>query len=183
MTDVAVVATGIVVTVKVVDMLPAGTVIEGGTVAAVVLLLCKVTIAPPVGATPLSVTVPVELFPPTTEVGLNDSADRVGALTVSVAAAWLTPYVPEILTEVFAATAAVVTVNVADVVPVVTVTLAGTCATELLLLDNATTAPPFGAAALRVTVPVEEVPPSTDVGFSVREVRVVCGGVTVNVAV
>jgi hypothetical protein len=37
----------------------------------------------------------------------------------------------------------------------------------MLLLDRVTTAPPAGAAAARVTVPVDEVPPTTDVGFSV----------------
>jgi len=49
-----------------------------------VLLLCKVIVAPPAGALPLKVRVPVELFPPTTEVGLLVIDERVAALTVSV---------------------------------------------------------------------------------------------------
>jgi len=48
------------------------------------------------------------------------------------------------------------------------VTLAGTAATEELLLARLTTAPPLGAAALSVTVPWEELPPSTAVGFKLR---------------
>ena len=39
------------------------------------------------------------------------------------------------------------------------VTLAGTLATAGLLLDSATTAPPFGAPALKTSVPLELFPP------------------------
>jgi hypothetical protein len=70
-----------------------------------------------------------------------------------------------------AATALVLTVNVAVVVPAATVTLDGTWATAVLLLESATVAPPAGAAPLSVTVPVEEFPPVTLVGFSEREER------------
>ena len=76
----------------------------------------------------------------------------------------------------------VVTVKVALVAPAATVTLAGTVATAVLLLDSVTTAPPLGAAPLRVTVPCEELPPVTLVGFSVSEDRVTAGE-TVSVAV
>lgn len=169
-TDDVLLATALVVTAKVVDVLPAGTVTEVGTCAAVVLLLCSVTTAPPPGAAPFSVTVPVELFPPTTEVGFSERADRVAALTVSVAA-WLTPYVPVMLTELLAATALVVTVNVAKVLPAVTVTLAGACATEVLLVDRVTTTPPVAAGPVRVTVPVEELPPVTLAGLKDTELR------------
>lgn len=64
------------------------------------------------------------------------------------------------------------TVNVALVAPAATVTLAGVLATVVLLLDSVTTAPPAGAAPLSVTVPVEEFPPVTLVGFSVSDARV-----------
>ena len=86
------------------------------------------------------------------------------------------------VTEVEAGTARVVTVNVALVAPVGTVTLAGTVATAVLLLERETMAPPVGAGPLSVTLPVEGDPPLTLVGFSASEVRV-GGGVTVREAV
>lgn len=63
-------------------------------------------------------------------------------------------------------TATVVTEKVVVVCPAGTVTLpAETCATAVLLLDNVTIAPPVGAGPVRVTVPLEEVPPVTLAGF------------------
>jgi hypothetical protein len=84
------------------------------------------------------------------------------------------------VTDVELNTALVVTVNVAVVAPAVTVTLGGTCAAPLLL-DSATAAPPAGAFPLNVTVPVDEVPPCTLVGFSVTEATV--EGFIFNVAI
>jgi hypothetical protein len=75
------------------------------------------------------------------------------------------------VTVVDAATALVLTVNVAVVAPAATVTLEGTLAAVVLLLKSATCAPPAGAASLKVTVPVEEFPPVTLVGFSEIEER------------
>ncbi len=70
-------ATALVLTVKVALVAPAATVTLEGTVAAVVLLLESVTCAPPAGAGPLSVTVPVEdCAPPTTLVGFSESEER-----------------------------------------------------------------------------------------------------------
>jgi hypothetical protein len=81
------------------------------------------------------------------------------------------------------ATALVVMVNGAVVAPTGTVTLAGTCATDTLLLDNVMTAPPAGAGPFRVTVPVDEVPPITEVGLILTELRLMAGAVTVSPAV
>ena len=60
------------------------------------------------------------------------------------------------------------------------VTLDGTVA-DVLLLEIFTTTPPEPAAAVSVTVPVDEAPPSRLTGFSVTEARV--GAVIVKMAV
>jgi hypothetical protein len=84
---VALEATGLVVTEKVAVVAPAATVTDAGTWAAAVLELVSVTTAPPVGAGPESVTVPVEGLLPTTEVGLTLTPLRaaVAGVTVNVA--------------------------------------------------------------------------------------------------
>jgi len=88
------------------------------------------------------------------------------------------------VTEVTLATALVLTENVALVAPAATVTLAGTCAAVVLLLVRDTVAPPLGAAPLSVTVPVDELPPVTLVGFTETEDRDTdAAGFTVSVAV
>jgi hypothetical protein len=83
--------------------------------------------------------------------------------TVSVAFA-VFPYCPEIVTGVELATALVVMVKVAEVLPAGTDTLAPTFATAVLPLDSVTIAPPAGAAEFSVTVPIEELPPATEEG-------------------
>src|SRR6202011_2627083 len=57
-------------------------------------------------------------------------------------------------------------------------TLAGTVASAGFELDKVTVAPPVGAGDANVTVPVEELPPVTLVGFS-ESIR--AAGVTVTV--
>ena len=74
-----------VLTVKVALVLPAGMVTLAGTLAAA-LLLESTTCAPPAGAGPVSVTVPVEVCtPPTTLLGFSVSEDTVGGVTESEA--------------------------------------------------------------------------------------------------
>jgi len=92
-------------------------------------------------------------------------------------------YEAEIVTEVETRTTDVLTAKVALVAPAGTVTLEGTLAAPLLL-ESMTCAPPAGAGAPSVTVPVEVCrPPITLVGFSVSEETVGSGGgVTVSVA-
>ena len=76
--------TAAVLTVKLAVVAPAATVTLAGTVAAA-LLLESVTCAPPEGAGPFRVTVPVEGDPPVTLAGLTETAERVGRLMVNVA--------------------------------------------------------------------------------------------------
>jgi hypothetical protein len=81
------------------------------------------------------------------------------------------------VTDVEAVTLLVLTVNIALLAPAATVTLAGTVAAAVLPLERETTAPPLGAGPLRVTVPVEGVPPVTLSGLSATEESVAepCG--------
>ena len=75
------------------------------------------------------------------------------------------------VTVVDALTTLVLTANVALVAPATTVTLAGVLATVVSLLESVTCMPPAGAAPLNVTVPVEELPPTTLAGFNAIEER------------
>jgi len=92
----------------------------------------------------------------------------------------------EIVTGVDAVTLLVVALNTALVAPGFTVTLDGTAATPVLLLESDTLAPPAGAALDSVTTPCHGEPPVTVDGLSARFCRVVDGAaeeVTVSVAV
>jgi len=169
------VATALVLTVNVALLAPAATITLVGTVAAALLPLERETVAPPAGAGPLNVTVPVEGDPPVTLVGFSVSEERVGRAcgsTVSEAVLVTPAYDAEMVTGVDAVTALVLTVNVALLAPAAIVTLADTLAAPLLL-ESSTCAPPVSAGPLSVTVPVEDcAPPVTLVGFSVSEERV-----------
>src|SRR5260370_1308444 len=68
------------------------------------------------------------------------------------------------VTGVDVVTALVLTVNVALLAPAATVTLAGTVAVDVLLLERETTAPPVSAGPLSVIVPVEGCAPPTPLG-------------------
>jgi len=159
----------LVVTVKVAVVAPAGTVTPlAGTLAAA-LLLESITCAPPAGAGPFSVTVPVDVpsGPPITLVGFRVSEDTIGGRTVSVAVCVPPPNDAEMVTAVDVATALVLSVKVAVVAPAGTVTLEGTLAAALLL-ESRTCAPHAGAGPLSVTVPVgEDVAPVRLVGLKV----------------
>jgi hypothetical protein len=160
--------TGFVLTVNVAVVAPPTAVTLEGTVAAAVLLLLSVTTAPPAAAGSFSVTVPADEVPPTTGVGLTLAELTTGASTVSPALC-VPLKVAETVTVVLLATGLVLIVNVAVVAPPATVTLAGTVAAAVLLLLSVTTAPPAGATALSVTVPVDEAPPVTVLGLRVTE--------------
>jgi hypothetical protein len=163
--------TALVLTVKVAVVAPLATVTLDGTAATAVLVLESATTAPPLGAGPLRLTVPVEGVPPVTLEGLRPSEESVtgGGITVSDAVRVAPPYDAEMVTDVVVDTTLVLTVKVAVVAPLATVTLDGTEATAVLLLESDTTAPPPGAGALRVTQPVEGVPPTTLAGLRLSE--------------
>ena len=154
---------------------PARMVTLGGTVTTAGLLLDRETTAPPLGALPLSVTAPEEDNPPTTGLGLKVSEVRVGpdggcGVTVSEAVCVTPELEAEIVTVVELDVALVETGNAAAIVdPGAMLTLGGTVATEVLLLDKEKTAPPLGAGALRMISPVEAFPPLRLVGFNVTE--------------
>ena len=160
-------ATAEVVTLNVALFDPAATVTVAGTFALETLVVKLIT-APPDGAGPLRVAVPVDGEPPTTDVGASVIDVSVAAVILSEALADEAPSVAVRVADVVVTTAAVVTVNVAVVAPAETVTVEGTPA--LVVLDVIATAmPPVGAALPSVNVPVEDVPPMTDVGATVKE--------------
>lgn len=86
------------------------------------------------------------------------------ALTPKVTVFVAPPAVPEMITVVLLCTLLVVTLKLADWAPAGTVTLAGTFATDVLLLESVTTVPPPGASALIDTVPCDVLPPVTVAG-------------------
>jgi hypothetical protein len=155
----------------------AGTVTEGGTVAAA-LSDDRVTAKPPACAGAERVTVPVDGAPPVNEVGLRVTEESTSAtgLIVSVAGFVTAAAEAVMVAVVMVPTDVVETLNVADVAPWATVTLAGTVAATLSLV-RFTTKPPEGAMLEMITVPVEEVPPLTEAGASARDER--SGGLTV----
>jgi hypothetical protein len=94
-----------------------------------------------------------------------------GAFTVSIAVRVTPPAAAVMVTLVAEATEVVATVKVAVVAPAATVTEAGTVA-DALLEERVTAVPPAGAAAVSVTVPVDDAPPVTEAGLTETAERV-----------
>lgn len=130
-------------------VVPANTVTLTGTVADP-FELDSVTTTAEDGA-PLKLTVPVEVFPPTTVEGLSTRFETVSGPGCTTSVAVREPAVMVAVTG--DDTGEVVTVNGVLVEPAGTATDDGTCA-AVLLLETATTKP-GGAPPLRVMVPVE----------------------------
>src|SRR5215211_2084202 len=167
--------TALVAIANVALVAPCATDTPAGTVAAAVLLLDRDTAKPPAGAADVSVTLACDEAPPVTLAGFTatdeSDAGADGGVTVSVALRAVPPNAPLIVRDVDAVTDAVLTVNVALKAPAGTVTLAGTVAALVLLLDSVTTAPPEGAALVRLAVPSEVLPPTTLAGLSAIPAR------------
>lgn len=135
-------------------MTVAGTVIEG-------LFELSATVAPPESALKFKKTSPDADAPPMIVPGFANRAPSRGD-TVRVFWGVFGPTPDAVIlacvSTVTSGVAAVVMVNVAVVDPPGTVTLAGTVASEVLLLVRLTTVPPAGAGFFRVTVPVGVAP-------------------------
>jgi hypothetical protein len=160
--------TMVAATEKVAEVPPAGMETLAGS-DALALLEVSATTIPAAGAGLLMDTVPTEVDPPVMVLGANVMEVSTGAEIERVAAAVAPWKVPVIVAMVEVAMATVVTVKVAVFAPAAITTVVGTTALTLLEV-SATDAPPVGAGPLRVTVPVEEVPPFTVVGAKAREV-------------
>ena len=143
------------VAVNVAEVAPGATVTETGTVNNVV-LMDKLMTAPPAEAALLRVTVQAaEVL----EVSVSGSQMRlVGTVFVTRLREKLTeePDSDAVMTAVLSVVIVeAVAEKVAEVAPAATVTEAGTVS-RALFLERETTAPPVGAALLRVTVQVAE---------------------------
>jgi hypothetical protein len=103
-------------------------------------------------------------FPPGTIEMLPFAAAKA-VCTVMVEDLVMPPADAMIVDDWLLFTLLVETVKVALLDPAGTVTLAGTVAAAVLLLDNETSRPPDGAAEVRVTVPVTGLPPVTVVAL------------------
>jgi len=143
-----------------------------GVFAAAAFELLRVTTRPPVGAAPLIETVPVTTFVelPWTLVGLIASDTSVVGCTVRTAVCETDANLAVIVAGVEVDTAAVLTEKVAEDEPAATTTVVGGVA-HLELLDRLTLTPPLAAALLSVTVPIDETPPITGLGFKPIEIR------------
>jgi hypothetical protein len=164
-----------VVTAKVILVAPEGTVTANGTAAAVGSSLVNCTYAPPAGAGPLKITVPVAVDPSKTLEGVRykePRGEKLAGRTVRSEFLVIPPYEAEIVTPVGAGTVAVCTRNVAALVPARIVTLEGTAAVAVCSLNSITAAPPAGAGPPSVTVPVAETPPCTADGLKPSEASV-----------
>lgn len=144
-------------TTKVAEFEFAGISTDAGTVTAE-LSDATETADPPVGAGPDMVTVPVALLPPVTDVGETETLEMVGAVNVRVAIAVEEADEAVSVTGVSDGTAVVDTVNDAEFELPFTVTDAGTVAAALF--DVRLTTVSEAAVPFRVTVPVNELPPT-----------------------
>jgi len=148
------------VTVKVPVVAPAAIVIVAGTVATAGVPEVKLTVRPPTGAGLLIVTVPVEVDPPGTDVGLSERPETVGAVIVKLPVCDVELAVAVIVTGVLAATANVVIAAVPVVAPAAIVIVPGTVA-DAVLEVSVIVSPPGGAALEIVTVAELPAAPTT----------------------
>jgi hypothetical protein len=129
------------------------------------------TTAPPAGAGPVNVAVPVARLPPTTLDAASDIDEReTPAIIVICGDDWRLPLSDAVIVAVPIPPA--VTMKAALAAPATTATDAATVATDELLLDSETVAPSAGAIPDKVTVPWTAAPLLTFVALSVTPVTV-----------
>jgi hypothetical protein len=146
------VATEPAVAVNAAVVAPAATVTDTGTGSVVPLLLETATTNPAVAAGLVSETEQVTVPPEATVPGLHAKPESTGGATTASENVFELPFRPAVSTAVASAvTVPAVAVKPALAVPAVTVTDAGTV-TFVLSLARDTTAPPAGAARVRLTV-------------------------------
>src|SRR3954468_22965977 len=181
----------LVVIGKLVELLPAGTLTVGGTCRSAGLLLVNVTTPPPAGADVTSWTMPCVEVPLTMSVGLTLNPASVGVAAdpgrISSSLACVPAVKPRpawTRTYDVAATDGAVIVKVALVLPAGTVTFGGTTTWPSMLPVRRIVAPPEGAGAVSVTVPVVVAPAVMLAAASVSDASAagvaVPGGATVS---
>lgn len=154
-----------VVTVKLAEVCPPGTVTIPGTVATARLLIASVTEIPPAGAGALKNTVPVALVPPRTLVGLMAIDCRSGgAFGSALTLIKIDLVTPPALAKTFPPVGKPLTgdVPIAKLValfPSGIVTLAGTWMIDGLSVVRLTVPPPAGAGMTSATLARPEWPP------------------------
>ena len=171
---VAVIVTGVVaetlpaVAVNVAVLLPAATVTEAGTVSAVLVSEME-TDKPPVGAALFNPRVQMVEAPEDTVAGEQLSVEgTAGAMRLKEALAVVVFRVAVSPAVLLVDTVDTDAVKVAVEAPAATVTEAG-IVTKALLSERATTAPPVGAGAFRVTVQAELPAPVNEEGVQANE--------------
>lgn len=166
-------------TVNVAEIAPAAMVTLDGTFAAALLELESDTTIPPAPAAEETVTVPVPFCPLAMLLGLTETLRRLagGAVIVRPHDLLNPEYDAASVTAVEALTVPAVMGKVAEVAPAGTVTLAGTEAAAAFELESRTMAPPAGAAAVRLTVPVPFCPLPIVLGLAAILLREAGAGV------
>ena len=149
---------------------PSGTVTFAGTGNTDGLLLLKLTVVPLAGALAFRTTAAVTGAPPTIDEAISEMPPSIG--TTPKVFDCVTPPEAEITRKVFVFCGTVAMLKFVCVAPAGIVMLAGTVATEVLLLFKFTTVPPLGAGEARIIVPVAGEGPTTNCGLRANDV---CG--------
>jgi len=165
-------ATVAVCTVTLAVLAPAGTMMWAETGNAV-LVLERVTVAPPAGAAPLRATARMALAPPVTVAGVTETSVNVGNTTGAMATVvvFVAPlYVAVTVIGVEAVTVPATTFRLALKSPAGTEMLAGRGKAEMPP-ERVTVKPPAGAAVVRAIVSVTVPPGATWDGLAEMELK------------